>query len=621
MLPVYPESEKTLEFTLYKAHYIGNNRERCTMVSLGQKSGLIFLLIFVFAGAVCHAAVDLAFDSSAVVSSANGNLAIEGNDCVDLNITLINNGDVTATNVSATLFSTDPNIGVVSASATKAYSDIPATGTATNATPFTISLIPAFLCGDPVDLTLEVTTDQGDFTIPISLTSGPVPTEDSFLKTGAVKIRSGKGQATSSLSGVAGITTIDDIRVAVRITHPFDGDLRLQLIGPDNTTVTLSQSNGGSGDDYGTGADCSDINTLTIFDDDAVNPITGGAAPFVGSFIPQNAMTPYIGKTGAAANGTWRLRVRDSVKANPGDGFIECWVLLVTSTPACDTTGGTCAGNTTPQAADDSYPATMDTQLNIAAPGVLTNDTDQENDTLTATKLTDPAHGTVTLNGDGSFDYDPTTGYTGPDSFTYEASDAGGDSNEATVSINVTSGTPPCTFFCEDFEAGTSLPAGWVVGSGTWSVVTVTAANEAQGTTSSTGKASLSSPTVTAPADRTVEANVRVLKTTSRVTLKGWKVDSKHFVKVTLAADTNQIIVTQKNGTQIATQTASQAIGLGTHNIKVSFDGVSTITAIVDAGTPVNLTTIATPAGDVGFAVKSMNTSKAKGGFLDIYVY
>ena len=86
----------------------------------------------------------------------------------------------------------------------------------------------------------------------------------------------------------------------------------------------------------------------------------------------------------------------------------------------------------------DSYSTAEDTALTVAAPGVLANDTDVDGDSLTAVKVSDPAHGTLTLNSDGSFVYTPAADYSGADSFTYKASDGAADSNVATVSLTVT---------------------------------------------------------------------------------------------------------------------------------------------------------------------------------------
>ena len=46
---------------------------------------------------------------------------------------------------------------------------------------------------------------------------------------------------------------------------------------------------------------------------------------------------------------------------------------------------------------------------------------------LTAVLVSGPAHGTLTLNADGSFTYTPTANYNGPDSFTYKANDGTAD--------------------------------------------------------------------------------------------------------------------------------------------------------------------------------------------------
>jgi VCBS repeat-containing protein len=98
------------------------------------------------------------------------------------------------------------------------------------------------------------------------------------------------------------------------------------------------------------------------------------------------------------------------------------------------------AVNDAPMATADSYSTSQDTVLNVAAPGVLGNDTDVEGSTLTATKVNNPSHGTVTLNSNGSFTYTPSAGYTGTDSFTYRARDGQANSNTVTVTINVSTG-------------------------------------------------------------------------------------------------------------------------------------------------------------------------------------
>ncbi|TMF06026.1 MAG: hypothetical protein E6I38_10930, partial [Chloroflexi bacterium] len=64
--------------------------------------------------------------------------------------------------------------------------------------------------------------------------------------------------------------------------------------------------------------------------------------------------------------------------------------------------------NDAPAASNDSATVAEGgtvTVLDSTAASVLANDTDAEGNTLTATKLSDPAHGSVTLNADGTFSY------------------------------------------------------------------------------------------------------------------------------------------------------------------------------------------------------------------------
>lgn len=100
------------------------------------------------------------------------------------------------------------------------------------------------------------------------------------------------------------------------------------------------------------------------------------------------------------------------------------------------------AVNDAPSATADSFLALRNTTLNIGAPGVLSNDSDIDGDSLTAQKVNDPTHGIVVLAANGSFSYTPAANYTGPDTFSYKASDGDATSPTRVVTITV-SGVPP----------------------------------------------------------------------------------------------------------------------------------------------------------------------------------
>ena len=94
--------------------------------------------------------------------------------------------------------------------------------------------------------------------------------------------------------------------------------------------------------------------------------------------------------------------------------------------------------NDAPLATDDTYTMAVDGMLLVDLPGVLANDTDVEQDALTAVLVDGPAHGEAfTLRDTGSFAYFPEPGYLGPDRFTYKVNDGMDDSAVATVTINV----------------------------------------------------------------------------------------------------------------------------------------------------------------------------------------
>jgi hypothetical protein len=118
--------------------------------------------------------------------------------------------------------------------------------------------------------------------------------------------------------------------------------------------------------------------------------------------------------------------------------------------PLSDPVGET-AVNVPPVAANDTYFTDMNVPVTIAAAGVLANDTQDDDSPLTSRRVRErtggPAHGTLTLNENGSFTYTPNAGFFGEDHFSYTADNGrwsgdtavllSGPSNAATVTIHV----------------------------------------------------------------------------------------------------------------------------------------------------------------------------------------
>ena len=100
--------------------------------------------------------------------------------------------------------------------------------------------------------------------------------------------------------------------------------------------------------------------------------------------------------------------------------------------------------NDAAQGGSDSYTLPGEGVLVVPGPGVLDNDEDIDGDDVTAELIDGPDHGTLVLNPDGSFIYTPDIGFSGPDTFTYRASDGQSVSDPVTVTLNVTApeGTP-----------------------------------------------------------------------------------------------------------------------------------------------------------------------------------
>ena len=110
-----------------------------------------------------------------------------------------------------------------------------------------------------------------------------------------------------------------------------------------------------------------------------------------------------------------------------------------------------CAFAQTLIAVDDTFAVPYDQTLLVEGPGVLENDTfdgepAEDAGAVIDLVISDVTHGTLILNSDGSFSYDPFADFPGVDSFTYQAS-VGAETSQATVSLSACS-AGPIVFTC-----------------------------------------------------------------------------------------------------------------------------------------------------------------------------
>jgi hypothetical protein len=101
-----------------------------------------------------------------------------------------------------------------------------------------------------------------------------------------------------------------------------------------------------------------------------------------------------------------------------------------------DGTSATAPGNAAPHAVDDAATVASGQSVTI---DVLDNDVDSDDDPLTVTEVTNPAHGVAAVGAGGAnVSYTASAGYVGGDSLTYTVSDPDGATATATVTVTVT---------------------------------------------------------------------------------------------------------------------------------------------------------------------------------------
>lgn len=197
------------------------------------------------------------------------------------------------------------------------------------------------------------------------------------------------------------------------------------LLGSGAVSVTITDSNGCTTTSSGT------VSSLTCIAPIAVNDVfatnyqttitgtvsTGDSDP--DTLDPDHLNLQYFSNQNPTADQgvlNWGTDYDGSFTFIPAAGFSGTFTLTY---KVFDPTGLSATGTYTitvgPNAVNDAYGTPLDTEL---SDNVNTNDVFPTNSVFS--KLTDPAHGTVTFNSNGTFTYTPTTNYAGDDSFTYK---------------------------------------------------------------------------------------------------------------------------------------------------------------------------------------------------------
>ena len=265
----------------------------------------------------------ISFDTNtlAAESCAPGNGAIDPGEVVTVNFGLKNVGVSGTANLVATLLVTN---GVTAPSSAQTFGALLAGGAAVSR-PFTFTANGS--CGGICTAVFQLqdgTTNLGTISYAFTLGAAGSPAAANY-SSGGVAVTISDNTTVEVPLTLTNVGAVADVNVRVRLNHTYDADLNLELVHPDGTVISLATARGSSGDNFGSGAtDCT--GTFTVFDDSAGTAIGSGAAPFAGSYVPEQLLSALNGKS---VTGTWKLRVTDT--AGGDVGTIYCFQLDLTS--------------------------------------------------------------------------------------------------------------------------------------------------------------------------------------------------------------------------------------------------------------------------------------------------
>jgi hypothetical protein len=297
------------------------------------------------------------------------------------------------------------------------------------------------------------------------------PLEKRQLMSLTIEVRNTDGTSTANVSTVGQVLTLDVLAVVSSSSNDPTGDGLEDLTGSLVSTASGSASVAGNlaavnlspfrsnGAQPGTQQDLNGDGNLDLGSNDPVDTSDyffaraqpaqdSSTGTIVGNTLEFNIATLTYTVTSLGAGGQTGISFIPYVDPAGVDnaGWME------DGSPIYPAIGGVFQGGsaftvsdptlvTPPVAANDSATVAKNTPTVI---NELKNDTVIDPLNLSSVVASTPAHGSTTLQSDGTLLYTPATGYTGADSFTYTVADTGGMvSNSATVSINVVATPAP----------------------------------------------------------------------------------------------------------------------------------------------------------------------------------
>lgn len=254
------------------------------------------------------AAQALMIDHDSVAATAEGGGLIAPASTVDLLETIHSSETNTLTNVTGTL--TSPTPGVTVTQATEPYPNLTFGNPQANTTPFKATVGSGVQCGTPLAFDMQVSTDQGSAPVSFTVPTGTAGPATSYAASDLPRPIPDGGSIVSSVN-VGGSGLAKGVTVSLgELDHTYDGDLKVELIGPDGTDVVLVNRRGAAGHNF--------VNT--VFSDAASQPITAGSAPFTGTYRPEQALSAFDGHP---VSGTWKLKVSDMQLGDTG--VLKAW--------------------------------------------------------------------------------------------------------------------------------------------------------------------------------------------------------------------------------------------------------------------------------------------------------